>query len=237
MIRRLREKKGALWYSSGQNHKLGRERPTLAETRRPSIDWEAEDDGRSSLGTLEGSEWEASLSSERRNFRGRSARKGLSSRDSEGSANDGGYQAHSSSASRPSFNVLISVDSVSCSTDKLQSVRRGSGSEEGAETNRNSGSRRTSEVETSLSEWKSKTDVGIGVARDGGSSSALRSKERVPVRSSVRTAKRGGNGERLAEDDVTGGMDALERGPKEHLAVRKTRKNGPGGSLKARILL
>jgi hypothetical protein len=195
------------------------ERPALAETRRPSIDWEAEDDGRSSLGSLEGSQWEASLSSERRNFKGRSARKGLSSRDSEafqGPADDAGYKARSSSASRPTFGVITSVDSVSRATDRLQTERRGSGSEEGAETRRSSGSQRTDEVETSLSEWKIKADVGIGVAAGaGGSSRASRSKERGPLRTSARSAKRGGNGERLAEDDVAGGMEALERGPKE----------------------
>jgi hypothetical protein len=203
------------------------ERPALAETRRPSIDWEAEDDGRSSL---EGSQWEASLSSERRNFRGRSARKGLSSRDS---ADDGGYAARSSSASRPTFGVIASVDSASRSTDRLQTERRGSGSEEGAETRRNSGSRRTSEVETSLSEWKAKADVGMGVAAGvGGSSRASRSEERVPLRMSARTAKRGGNGERLAEDDVAGGMEALERGPKEvsTLLSRKRDRRDLGGA-------
>jgi hypothetical protein len=110
-----------------------------------------------------------------------------------------------------------SVDTVSRSTDRLQTVRRGSGLV-----------------------WETKADVGMGGARDGGSSRASRSEERVPVRSSVRSeAKGGGKGERLAEDEMGGAMDALERGPEEvsTLLPGKRERNRLGGSLKARILL
>jgi hypothetical protein len=103
------------------------ERPALVETWRPNIGWEAEHDGRSSLGSLEGSKWEAGLSSERRNLRG----KGLSSGDSEafqGHVDGIGYEARSFSASRPTFGVLTSMDSVS----RLQTVRREFSTEEGA---------------------------------------------------------------------------------------------------------
>lgn len=142
------------------------ERELGAEKRPPSIDWEAEDDVRSSQGSLEGSEEGASLSAERRGFRGLSGRR----RTGDSRAGSGRKErapdmsasltrGSSRNMSRESLVPRVSSrGSARSSTDRPQPA----GTDPPSRAKRAGDvSRRTSEVETSLSEWTAAADVSL----------------------------------------------------------------------------